>query len=134
MSKSTWTNIGTVVGNASTSEFSFILKSFKSRVGDIVAVKMEIPDQTYTNREDIYVWGRVTTIKRFNPFFPYEAAQELSHEGIPLMDTILSGSRDQLEASVLIFGYTYDGKGFKNIHPLTYPVQPAAEVLYPLQT
>lgn len=126
-----WNNIGTVVGNASTSEFSFILKSFKSRVGDLVAVRMEVPDETYEGTQTIYVWGRLISINRYNPFFPYEAAQELSNEGLSLTDTILSNSRDQLEAGVLILGSTFKDAGFKHLYPLTYPVQPAAEVLYP---
>lgn len=126
-----WKPIGTVVGNASTNEFTFILKSFKSRVGDLIAVKMEVPDEVYAGRQTIYVWGRVVSISRFNPFFPYEAAQELSNEGLSLQDTILSNSRDQLEASVLILGSTAEAAGFKILYPLTYPVQPAAEVLYP---
>ncbi|MBI4324663.1 MAG: ATP-binding protein [Chloroflexi bacterium] len=126
-----WKPIGTVVGNASTNEFTFILKSFKSRVGDLVAVRMEVPDEARQGTEAIYVWGRVISINRYNPFFPYEAAQELSNEGISLQDTILSNSRDQLEAGVLILGCTAGDGGFKNLYPLTYPVQPAAEVLYP---
>jgi len=50
---------------------------------------------------------------------------------LSLQDTILSNSRDQLEASVLILGSTFADAGFKNLYPLTYPVQPAAEVFYP---
>jgi len=129
--KNEWKKIGTVVGNASTNEFTFILKSFKSRVGDLVAVKMEVPDENYAGTQEYYVWGRVVSISRYNPFFPYEAAQELSDEGLSLKDTILSDSRDQLEAGVVILGSTHAGGGFKNLYPLTYPVQPAAEVLYP---
>lgn len=126
-----WKPIGTVVGNASTVEFTFILKSFKSRVGDLVAVRMDVPDEDYAGTREIFVWGRVVSISRFNPFFPYEAAQELSNEGLSLQDTILSNSRDQLEANVIILGCTFATGGFKNLYPLTYPVQPAAEVLYP---
>jgi DNA helicase HerA-like ATPase len=126
-----WKPIGTVVGNASTSEFSFILKSYQSRVGDLIAVKMEAPDEGRTGTQTIYVWGRVVSINRYNPFFPYEAAQELSNEGLSLQDTILSNSRDQLEATVLILGSTFADGGFKHLYPLTYPVQPAAEVFYP---
>lgn len=126
-----WKPIGTVVGNASTVEFTFILKSFKSRVGDLVAVRMDVPDENYAGTQEIFVWGRVVRISRFNPFFPYEAAQELSNEGLSLQDTILSNSRDQLEANVIILGCTFAAGGFKNLYPLTYPVQPAAEVLYP---
>ncbi len=130
-SAAAWTPIGTVVGNASTGEFTFILKSFKSRVGDLVAVKMKVPDENYAGTNEIYVWGRVLGISRYNPFFPYEAAQELSEEGVSLQDTILSNSRDQLEASVIILGCTNVGSEYKNLFPLTYPVQPAANVLYP---
>jgi len=126
-----WKPIGTVVGNASTSEYAFILKSFQSRVGDLVVVKMQSPDEGRTGTQTIYVWGRVININRYNPFFPSEAAQELSNEGLSIHDTILSSSRDQLEASVLILGSTFADMGFKNLYPLTYPVQPAAEVLYP---
>jgi hypothetical protein len=125
-----WITIGTVVGNASTSEFTFILKSFKSRVGDLISVKMEVPDDTRTGTYTIHVWGRVISINRYNPFFPYEAAQELSNEGLALQDTILSNTRDQLEAGVIILGCTIEDN-FKSLFPLTYPVQPAAEVLYP---
>lgn len=125
-----WKKIGTVVGNASTAEFTFILKSFQSRVGDLVAVKMEVPDEAYSARQKIYVWGRVTSINRFNPFFPYEAAQELSNEGLSLRETILSDARDQLEASVLIQGFSPEGEPRK-LFPLTYPVQPAGDVWFP---
>src|SRR3989338_9778295 len=101
-----WKSIGTVVGNASPIEFSFILKSFKSRVGDIVAVRMEVPDEDYNGQRVVCAWGRITLIDRFNPFFPFEAAQELSNEGISLRDTILSDSRDQLQATVKVLGAT----------------------------
>lgn len=125
-----WAKIGTVVGNASTSEFTFILKSFKSRVGDLVAVRMAVPDEGYSATRETLVWGRIVGITRYNPFFPYEAAHELSQEGISLVDTVLSNSKDQLEASVLILGCTGTDH-FKNIYPLTYPVQPAAPIFYP---
>ncbi|MBX3731224.1 MAG: hypothetical protein KF791_01375 [Verrucomicrobiae bacterium] len=55
----------------------------------------------------------------------------MSNEGLSLQDTILSNSRDQLEAGVLILGSTPADGGFKNLFPLTYPVQPTAEVLHP---
>lgn len=126
-----WKPIGTVVGNASTSEFTFILRSFKSRVGDLVAVRMQVPDETYSATQSIHVWGRIVAISRYNPFFPYEAAQELSEEGLSLQDTILSNSRDQLEATVLVLGCNASNGKLSEIYPLTYPVQPAAEVLYP---
>lgn len=125
-----WKSIGTVVGNASPIEFTFILKSFKSRVGDIVAVRMEVPDENYSGQCVVCAWGRITLIDRFNPFFPFEAAQELSNEGISLRDTILSDSRDQLQAVVKVLGATNEND-HTNIFPLTYPIQPAADVFYP---
>ena len=106
--QSEWRKVGTVVGNAGTSEFTFILKQFQARVGDIVALGMEVPDSGYGGRNTIYVWARVTDINRFNPFFPFEAAQEIAGEGISLEDTILSNTRDQLEAKALILGATTD--------------------------
>jgi DNA helicase HerA-like ATPase len=129
---SQWQSIGTIVGDASTAEFTFILRSFKSRLGDIVAVPMEVPNQNYTGVHEIIAWGRVTAIERYNPFFPYEAAQELASQGVPLVDTVLSSSRDQLQAKVLVLGYTAAQTGtYLDLYPLTYPIPPAAEVRYP---
>lgn len=125
-----WRAIGTVVGNAGTAEFTFILRQFKARVGDIVALGMEIPDGSYEGQFRIYVWARVTDIHRFNPFFPLEAAQEIAGEGISLEDTVLSGTRDQLEASALILGATTE-ENFSDLFALTYPVKPASTVYHP---
>jgi DNA helicase HerA-like ATPase len=125
-----WQPVGFVLWSRD-SHFTFNTDGFKSRVGDLLAVKMEVPDEAREGTQAIYVWGRVVSITRFNPFFPYEAAQELSNEGLSLQDTILSNNRDQLEAGVLILGSTAADKGFKHLDPLTYPVQPAAAVLYP---
>jgi DNA helicase HerA-like ATPase len=127
-----WKSIGTIVGDASTAEFTFILRSFKSRVGDVVAVPMELPNADYSGVHDIIAWGRITSIERFNPFFPYEAAQELASESIPLVDTVLSQSRDQLQSKVLVLGFTSAKTGdYLDLYPLTYPIPPAADVRYP---
>ncbi len=48
-----------------------------------------------------------------------------------MVDTVLSGSRDHLEAEVLILGTTFDGPGAAQLSPLTYPVKPSSPVLYP---
>jgi len=125
-----WPAIGTVVGNAGTGEFTFILKQFKARVGDIVALEMKTPNASYSAEIRIYVWARITSIQRFNPFFPYEAAQEIAGEGISLEDTVLSGTRDQLEAIALILGATSDND-VSSLFPLTYPVKPASTVRHP---
>ena len=125
-----WRKVGTVVGNAGTLEFTFILRQFQSRVGDIVALGMNVPDQSYQDQRRIYVWARITEIRRFNPFFPFEAAQEIASEGISLEDTVLSGTRDQLEAVALILGATPQAD-IADLSPLTYPVKPAASVFHP---
>lgn len=125
-----WRKVGTVVGNAGTAEFTFILRQFQARVGDIVALAMEVPDASYGDRNRIYVWARITGIQRFNPFFPFEAAQEIAGEGISLEDTVLSNTRDQLEAAALILGATAEGD-LQRLFPLTYPVKPAATVFHP---
>jgi len=126
-----WKHIGTVVGNTDTQEYTFILKKFKSRVGDIVCVKMLIPTEDYISTKQVLVWGRVVSIERYNPFFPFEAAQELGENGINIIDTVLSNSRDQLQARVLVLGYTNEGDSKYNLFPVTYPIEPAAEVVFP---
>lgn len=125
-----WRAVGTVVGNAGISEFTFILKQYQARVGDIVALSMDVPDGSFTDRTRIYVWARITDIRRFNPFFPFEAGQELAQEGISLESTVLANTRDQLEASALILGATTD-TNLSSIFPLTYPVKPACTVFHP---
>lgn len=125
-----WVPVGTVVGNAGTSEFTFILQQYRARVGDIVALSMNVPDDDYQGQHKISVWARITDISRFNPFFPFEAAQELAGEAISLEDTVLSGARDQLEAKALILGATVD-QDVSSLFPLTYPVRPASRVFHP---
>lgn len=125
-----WRPVGTVVGNAGTAEYTFILRQYQAKVGDIVALGMRIPDNDYSDQNEIYVWARVVDIKRFNPFFPYEAAQEIAGEGLSLEDTILSGTRDQLEATALILGAT-SPDDLSRLFPLTYPVKPACTVYNP---
>lgn len=127
--ESPWRPIGTVVGNAGTSEFTFILERFRGTVGDVIAVPLEVPSANGGRRE-IMVWARITDISRFNPFFPYEAAHELANEGLDLLDTVLSNSRDQLEAHTLVLGCT-NSDDFSALSPLNYPVQPASRVYHP---
>lgn len=127
-----WKNIGTVVGNTSTGAYTFILRSYQAKLGDIVATRVEIPATAEGPRPTVTVWGRIIGIDRFNPFFPAEAAQELADQNIRFLDTVLSGSRDHLEAEVLILGTTISGQsGNARLSPLTYPVKPSAEVFYP---
>lgn len=126
-----WPLVGTVVGNTSTYEFTFILKRFKSRVGDIVCVPMAIPDETYSHTNDVIIWGRIIGIERHNPFFPYESGQELTDADLQAYETVLSTSRDLLQASVIVLGYTAAGDQGYDLFPLTYPIQPAATVRSP---
>jgi len=127
-----WTCIGTVVGNTSTGKYSFILRSLQAKVGDIVATRVEVPEGPGAAQKTVTVWGRIVSIDRFNPFFPAEAAQELADENIRFLDTVLSGSRDHLEAEILILGTTGGADaGTAQLSPLTYPVKPSGEVLYP---
>jgi len=131
-SSDVWPRIGTVVGEASTGKYTFILKNLEGKLGDIVATRVEVPVAASGTRAIATVWGRITSIDRFNPFFPAEAAQELANENIRFLDTVLSGSRDHLEAEVLILGTTFeDSSAAAQLSPLTYPVKPSAEVLYP---
>lgn len=127
-----WARIGRVVGSATTTTYRFILQNLAAKVGDIVATRLEVPTGAAGDKVKATVWGRIVGIDRFNPFFPSEAAQELAHEDISLFDTVLSDSRDHLEAEVLILGTTTgDDPGQARMSPLTYPVKPSAEVLYP---
>jgi hypothetical protein len=127
-----WAPIGTVVGNTTTDKYTFILRSLQGKLGDIVATLVEIPMSIGSSSRMATVWGRITSIGRFNPFFPAEAAQELAEQNIHFLDTVMSGSRDHLEAEVLILGTTLGSDpGAAELTPLTYPVQPSAQVLYP---
>ena len=130
-STSKWQKIGTVVGNTSTDEFTFILTSLKAKLGDIVATEATVPGDDGAELS-VTVWGRIIGINRFNPFFPAEAAQELANSSMDALDTVLSTSRDHLEAKVLILGRTKAGEGKAgDISPLSYPVRPSASVHYP---
>src|SRR5438876_5696342 len=126
-----WVPIGNVVGTASNVEFTFVMKSYHGRVGDIVAVRMRVPSEQLGREVTAVVWGRVVAISRYNPFFPIEAAQELASEGIRPIDTVLSISRDQLEARCMVLGFTLEGDPGFRFQPLTYPIEPAGEVLRP---
>lgn len=126
--------IGTVVGNTSTDSYRFILRSFRAKVGDIVATLSAIPDDNKSHGNAI-IWGRIVSIDRHNPFFPAEAAQELAEQNLRLIDTVLSTSRDYLNAEVLILGASNEDSGSQmDLSPLTYPVQPAARVINPPAT
>jgi uncharacterized protein len=123
-------NIGTVVGSTSPFEYTFHLKSFTAKLGDLVTVDVEIPTESCGAKQRVIVWGRITELHRFNPFLPAEATVELADEGIDLTDTVLSNTRDQIEGTVLVLGRTA-GNDFTKLLPLNYPVQPGAVVSMP---
>lgn len=123
-------HIGTVVGNTSPHEFRFVLRNREAKMGDLVAVSMEVPTGGYDQLEKVNVWGRIIELERYNPFLPVESGQELADEGIKLLDTILSFSRDQTEAKVLVLGSAAEGN-YRTLNPLNYPVLPGAEVYLP---
>lgn len=122
--------VGTVVGNTSPQEFSFILKSFTAKLGDLVRVEMEIPAADGQGRREVLVWGRIVELGRSNPFLPAEAGQELAEEGVDLVSTVLSLSRDQVTGRVLVLGST-GVHDLTKIRPLSYPVSPGAVVYLP---
>lgn len=123
-------HVGTVVGNTSAQEFQFYLRSFAAKLGDLVSVDMEVPTGRGEQRERVLAWGRIVELTRFNPFLPAEAGQELADEEVPLIDTVLSQSRDQVEGKVLVLGCT-SASDLKTLRPLSYPVSPGAEVRLP---
>lgn len=135
MTMADWINtkerrIGTVVGDASTDTYTFILKSYSAKLGDIVATPTDVPGHGGTY--GAIIWGRVVGITRVNPFFPAEAAQELSEQDINLLDTVLSTTRDYLQAEVLILGATKTSDAANlRLSPVTYPVKPSAGVFSP---
>ena len=123
-------HIGTVVGNTSANEFGFVLRSFGAKMGDLVSVSMQVPGVGNDKTREVLVWGRIVELSRFNPFLPAEAGQELADEGVDLLDTVLSYSRDQVEGKVLVLGCTAPNELTK-LWPLSYPVSPGAEVRLP---
>ena len=123
-------HIGTVVGNTSAGEFKFVLRSYGAKLGDLVSVAMEVPGAGGDKTKEVLVWGRIVELARFNPFLPAEAGQELADDGVDLLDTVLSYSRDQVEGKVLVLGCTAPSELTK-LWPLNYPVSPGAEVRLP---
>jgi DNA helicase HerA-like ATPase len=127
-----WKQIGIIVGNTSVSNYKFIITALAAKVGDIIATEVTVPTTTFGETQQVYVWGRITGIDRFNPFFPAEAATELVKTGVQLADTPLSTLRDHLVGEVLILGRTTaDLDTNLDMSPLTYPVKPSGYVLSP---
>ena len=133
-------HIGTVVGNTSPHEYRCFLRTLaatattgeqrSAKLGDLVSVEVEVPGPSGSGSQRLVVWGRIVELSRFNPFLPAEAGQELAAEGLRITDTVLSVSRDHVEAKVLILGAT-PPDDIRRLRPLNYPVSPGAEVLLP---
>ena len=122
-------HVGTVVGNTSPSEYRFSMRTLSAKLGDLVTTVMKTPAESGSDIE-VIVWGRIVELERFNPFLPAEAGQELADHGIEFLDTVLSHTRDQVEAKVLVLG-SAPRDNVKNLQPLNYPVSPGAEVRLP---
>ncbi|MDC3013754.1 ATP-binding protein, partial [bacterium] len=121
-------SIGTVLGETNIDHFYFSLKNYKAKKGDIITTESKIPSSE-GNVVPVTVWGKISSIESSNVFFPTEAAQELTNEGIDIRDTILPSTRDELICKVIILGFTL--KDNLKLMPLNYPVCPASSVSYP---
>mgnify|MGYP003310428024 CR=1 FL=1 len=128
MNTKKWISIGTVLGETNIDHFYFSLKNYKAKKGDIITTESKIPSSE-GNVVPVTVWGKISSIESSNAFFPTEAAQELTNEGIDIRDTILPSTRDELICKVIILGFTL--KDNLKLMPLNYPVCPASAVSYP---
>ena len=126
-----WTSIGTILGQTSIDDYSFHLKKFKAKKGDIVAAEAKQP--TGDGRViDVIVWGRIMEIISCNEFLPNEAAKELTEGNINIQDTILPLTKNDAICTVKNLGYTTNDPNKKlSLMPLNYPVYPGGAVKYP---
>ena len=126
-----WTNIGTILGQTSINDYSFHLKKFKAKKGDIVAAEAKLP--TGEGKViDVIVWGRIMEIISSNEFLPNEAAKELTEGNINIQDTILPLTKNDAVCTVRNLGYTKNDLDQKlSLLPLNYPVSPGGAVKYP---
>ena len=83
-----WTSIGTILGQPVIDSYTFYLKKYKAKKGDIIAAEAKLP--TGEGKViDVIVWGRINEIISSNDFLPNEATKELTEENINIEDTIL---------------------------------------------
>ena len=124
-------SIGTILGQTSIDDYSFHLKKFKAKKGDIVAAEAKQP--TGDGRVvEVIVWGRIMEIISSNEFLPNEAAKELTEGNISIQDTILPLTKNDAICTVKNLGYTTNDPGQKlSLMPLNYPVYPGGAVKYP---
>ena len=126
-----WANIGTILGQTSINDYTFHLKKFKAKKGDIVAAEAKLPTGE-GNIIDVVVWGRIMEIISSNDFLPNEAAKELTEGNINILDTILPLTKNDSVCTVKNLGYTRNDTNIKlSLLPLNYPVAPGGSVKYP---
>ena len=98
-----WASIGTILGQTSIDDYSFHLKKFKAKKGDIVAAEAKQP--TGDGRVvEVIVWGRIMEIISSNEFLPNEAAKELTEGNISIQDTILPLTKNDAICTVKNLG------------------------------
>jgi uncharacterized protein len=126
-----WVSIGTILGQTSINDYTFHLKKFKAKKGDIVAAEAKLP--TGDGKViDVVVWGRIMEIISSNDFLPNEATKELTEGNINIQDTILPLTKNDAVCTVKNLGYTENITGQKlSLRPLNYPVAPGGSVKYP---
>ena len=126
-----WVSIGTILGQTSINDYTFHLKKFKAKKGDIVAAEAKLP--TGDGKViDVVVWGRIMEIISSNDFLPNEATKELTEGNINIQDTILPLTKNDAVCTVKNLGYTENIAGRKlSLKPLNYPVAPGGAVKYP---
>ena len=126
-----WTSIGTILGQPIIDSYTFYLKKYKAKKGDIIAAEAKLP--TGEGKViDVIVWGRITEIISSNDFLPNEATKELTEENINIQDTILPLTKNDSICMVKNLGYTKNQVGEKMLLlPINYPVAPGGTIKYP---
>ena len=126
-----WTSIGTILGQPIIDSYTFYLKKYKAKKGDIIAAEAKLP--TGEGKViDVIVWGKITEIISSNDFLPNEATKELTEENINIQDTILPLTKNDSICMVKNLGYTKNQVGEKMLLlPINYPVAPGGTIKYP---
>ena len=126
-----WASIGTIIGQPTINDYTFYLKKFKAKKGDIIAAEAKLP--TGEGKViDVVVWGRIMEIVSSNDFLPNEATKELTEENIDIQNTILPLTKNDSICMVKNLGYTKNCVGEKMVLiPVNYPVSPGGVVKYP---
>lgn len=110
-------NIGCVVGNTNTTDFTMTVQPDECSVGDLITVD--------SGNESDYIWARVFNMERFNPFMQSDAITSLARENIEAVDSMLSIKNDSVIAQARILGVG------ENLSPLKYPLRPGARITQP---